>query len=130
MIKLSNLINRLFNKPQNLKFSKGEKVHCSITHEVNNSKITNGTIIKWAYKKKSYWAFSDKSSDWYKVKYTDGQTITLPEERLTNAEQYAEKALKRLELQRCKIGDSPGNSEESFNRLYAMALEAKKFSEA
>lgn len=84
-------ITNLFFKqvePENLKFKIGQKVFCCITHEVRGSKVCNGVIKGWAYKKKSYWAFSDIPSDWYRVQYENGQIKTLPEERLEDLNEY------------------------------------------
>jgi len=85
-------------EPENLLFYKGQKVFCCITHEVKNSKVIVGEIVSWAFKKKSYWAFSDTPSDWYKVKYIDGTNIILPQDRIEDLKESIDRDLKMKEI--------------------------------
>lgn len=66
------------------------------THEVGRSEVCNGYVIGYAFKKKSYWAFSDIPANWYKVRYENGRKVYLPEERLQDLDDYITKTTQFL----------------------------------
>jgi len=105
------LLARIFRKtlPKDLKFSPGQKVFCSKTHEVPGCEIECGTIIKFSMMAKSYWAFSGKPSPWYLVKYATGKRIVLPQEVITDLDEAISKhrSFEDIKKERpyLKIGD-------------------------
>lgn len=115
-----------YENPTNLKFQKGQKVECWVTHEVMHSKVTQGTIACFAFKKKSYWAFKDEPSDWYMVRYASGMYIVLPQERLVDLAEETENKKRFLEFHKHRIGEK-GFSHSAFATLSGQIEDGKDF---
>lgn len=111
--------------PLNLKFNIGQKVATAITHEVSNSVVGMGVIIGWSHKEVSYWAFNDFPSDWYKVKMSNGEIVTYPQERLEDLQQSSDRWHKLIDNNLDRLGE-PGYSLESYNRCCNLMQEQEK----
>lgn len=115
-----------YESPSNLKFTKGQKVECHVTHEVPFSKVTQGTIVCYAFKKKSYWAFKAEPSDWYVVRYRNGWYMILPQERLVDLKEKIEDDKRFLEMHRHRLGEK-GFSFEAFDTMNGKINEGIEF---
>lgn len=113
--------------PIDAKFKSGQKVFCCATHEVPASEVCNGIVIRWAFKAKSYWAFSDVPSDWYKVQYENGKIETLPEDRLYDLEEYIKREKEYFESPHVKKWAAEGFQNDARLRLEGQLKNAESF---